>query len=329
MSLIELFYNPYLLSGTIIIVISLFIIFLNLIRSSKRKALVAKYFEGHVSEEVMKKLKNSNGDLGLFGEERVITVIFNDIRSFSELSERWTNKEVLRFINDYYSLVSKILLGNNATIDKFLGDGVMAFWGAPLSTKNQAYSAITSSLEIIEAVEERDELGDIDVGVGISTGPMIVGNLGKGGYTVIGDNVNLASRLESLNKQYGSKILVDENFINKLEQEQLHDSTLKELFYREIDLVRVFGISKKTSLYEIYGYSDSISDKQFKGFNYFAEGLRNYRKQKWERAEGNFRLSHRLLEGDPVSKTFIERCKEYKKVPYHTTWDGHYAFVSK
>ncbi len=216
-------------------------------REKKRtKQTFQYYLDQHVIEQVM----NQPEMLKLGGEKRDLTVLFSDIRGFTSFSEKMAPAEVVQFLNQYFDKMTGIIFRNKGTLDKLIGDAVMCFWGHPIETKDHAVRGVITALEMIQAVEElRGVLvlpggARFEIGIGLNTGPMVVGNMGsqsRFSYTVMGDNVNLGSRLESLNKYYGTKILIS-------------DTTYAEVrdmvFCRELDTIQVKGKSQAVTIYE-------------------------------------------------------------------------------
>ena len=194
-------------------------------------------------------LKNPKG-LSLTGEEKELTVLFCDIRGFTTISEKMNSRELGNFMNHYLSAMSRIIMENKGTVDKFIGDAVMAFWGAPHSEPGHALKAVSTALKLVKELRllqneyKKMNLPEISVGIGINTGIMSVGNFGskeRFDYTVMGDNVNLASRLEGTNKNYGTSILISAST-----RDQIKDAVL----CRYIDKVQVKGRKEPVDLYE-------------------------------------------------------------------------------
>jgi adenylate cyclase len=207
------------------------------------------YLDPHVIAQVMDRPEL----LQLGGEKRELTVLFSDIRGFTSFSEKMAPTEVVNFLNQYFDKMTGLIFRNKGTLDKLIGDAVMCFWGHPLDLKNHALHGVVTALEMVEAVEDlRGVLvlpggARFEIGIGLNTGPMVVGNMGsktRFGYTVMGDNVNLGSRLESLNKYYGTRVIIS-------------DSTFREVQdavrCRELDTIQVKGKSQAVTIYEPLG----------------------------------------------------------------------------
>lgn len=183
-------------------------------------------FSKYVSKDVLEEILKDPAKVKLGGEEKEVTVFFSDIRGFTALSEKTAPKELVRILNKYFTLMTNEVLENSGVLDKYIGDAIMAFWGAPIEDRRQAENALKAALGMLEKLKELNkELksnGDpeINIGIGLYSGPAVVGNIGSDlrfDYTVMGDTVNVASRLESLNKEYKTQIIIGETTKNKLE----------------------------------------------------------------------------------------------------------------
>lgn len=286
--------------------------------SNKQKNNLRKYFEGHIADKNISKLLRNKNKININGEERVITTMFTDIRGFTTLSEKYPNKRIFKILNGYLNIISDIIIENNGTIDKYLGDGTMAFWGAPIFERNQATLALKAAYEIKKAFDKEV----VNIGIGINTGPAILGNVGRENmmsYTAIGDSINLTARLEGLNKMYGTSILLNDSTKKKYLMEQKNRKPVA--FIREIDKVKVYGRNSITTLHELVEFNE-LAKHNLEGYEWFKLGLLNYRKGDWEKAESFFKRSARYLESDTVSKTYIQRCREFAKFPPSGRWDG-------
>jgi len=201
-----------------------------------------------VNKKISEDLLNGT-TLRLSGEQRFISVMFMDIRDFTTLTENMNVNTLIKFLNGYLAFMSNIIIKNGGTIDKYIGDSIMALWNAPVDIKYHAYNSIMAALDIVANMKDfqakNSKLPKIKVGIGISTGPTVVGNIGteaKLNYTVIGDNVNLASRIEGLTKKYRVSILVADTTA-----EECNGS---DLIFREIDTVLVKGRKKPVKIFE-------------------------------------------------------------------------------
>ncbi len=217
----------------------------------REKRHVRQTFSKFVSKSVVDELLKSPEKLKLGGEKKELTVLFSDIRGFTTLSERMTPEELVVKLNHYLQIMTDIVIHYDGTLDKYVGDEIMAFWGAPIPQDNHALLACRAAVEMIERLDEMNRewrgqgLPVLDIGIGINTGPMIVGNVGSNSrmdYTLIGDNVNLGARLEGTNKIYRTHIIISE-----FTYEQVKD----QVVVRELDLIRVKGKEKPVTIYEL------------------------------------------------------------------------------
>jgi len=218
---------------------------------TKEKLWIKKTFSYYLSPEVINELMNNPDKLKLGGERKVLTVMFSDIRGFTSISEQLSPEQISNLLNEYLTVMTKIIFEYNGTVDKFIGDAIMAFWGAPIPQEDHAKKAVLCSIKMIEELLHLQQnwgkrnLPIIDIGIGINTGDMVVGNMGsieRMDYTVIGDNVNLASRLESLTRQYETKIIISE-FTYEIVKDIVKTESLGE--------VKVKGKEKKVKIYSV------------------------------------------------------------------------------
>ena len=203
-------------------------------------------------------------EVSLGGSRKEITVFFSDIRGFTAISETISPEELVTIINEYFNLMSRVILEYKGTIDKYIGDAIMAFWGAPLTLEDHAYYACLTALEqkrkllILQKSWEKRQLPHIDIGIGLNSGYAVVGNMGSSyrmEYTCMGDTVNLASRLEGLNKSYGTSIIISENTYEKVKE---------KVYARELDRIRVKGKMESVTIYELLGLKDDSNFNKLK-----------------------------------------------------------------
>jgi adenylate cyclase len=293
----------------------------NLIVERKGRSL-KKAFSSYVSPDLVKQIEKDPDKLVLGGEQREITILFSDIRGFTTISEGLTPQELVRLLNEYLNPMTRIVLEEKGTLDKFIGDAVMAIFNAPLDLENHPEAACRAALRMLDSLAELNKgfaargMNTIDIGVGINTGLAVVGNMGadiRFDYTAIGDSVNLASRLEGLNKYYGSHILVSEETRNAVKSEQM--------FFREVDRVRVKGKQLPVVMFELMTANTEI-------LPLFEEALALYRTRKFGEAAAKFRSLH-VQFSDGVSALYIARAEEYLASPPPDDWDGVYTAKSK
>jgi len=234
---------------TTFLLILIIVSMLNYVREGRAKRYIQKAFSHYVAPDVVASLLKQPGKLSLSGEQKRLTVLFSDIRNFTSISENMDSETLGRFMNQYLTRMSRIIMDNKGTVDKFIGDAVMAFWGAPKDDPDHAQRAVDTALTMNQELEQLNRefvshgLPQIRIGIGINTGIMSVGNFGsqdRFDYTVMGDNVNLASRLEGVNKTFGTTILVSE---------ATKDAAGARFDFRYIDEVRVKGKEKSVRIY--------------------------------------------------------------------------------
>jgi adenylate cyclase len=281
-----------------------------------------KAFSNYVSADLVARIMKNPDSLKLGGEKREITTLFSDIRGFTSLSEKLSPEDLVQVLNEYLNPMTLIVLEEKGTLDKYIGDAVMALYNAPLDVAGHADHACRSALKMMAKLDELNwsfvERGiqAIDIGIGINTGDAVVGNMGAAmrfDYTAIGDNVNLASRLEGLNKMYGTHIIVSES---------TKRSSGNELPFREIDLVAVKGKQRPVPIYELMVHDDRdlMTD--------FAEALRMYRNREFSPALQMFEDLWTMKQ-DQVSRLYAERCREFIATPPFADWDGVFVAKSK
>lgn len=269
------------------------------------------------------------------GENQVMTVFFSDLEGFTQMSEGMTPDAVVRFLNHYFSFMAEVIRERQGIIDKYIGDAVMAFWGPPFTDeKSHAALCCDAALSQMARLEEfRARLPDIlgtrhglpmvNIRMGIATGEVTVGNIGSEtarGYTVIGDTVNLASRLEQANKFYGTRILV-----NEVTWRLVKD----DLAFREIDSLRVAGKHEPVRVFELLGSIANQTENQQQLMTAFERGLAAYRKQDWDAAETAFRAGLALVPTDLPCQVFLDRITTFRHSPPASDWDGVWTATSK
>jgi len=256
------------------------------------------------------------------GSKENITILFSDIRSFTNISEKLNAENVVEMLNHYFSSMTDSIFSHQGTIDKFIGDAIMAFWGAPIQSSNHADSATLSALDMINRLDVVNEwlkeknLEPISIGIGIHTGDAILGNIGsenKLDYTIIGDNVNLASRIEGLTKQYGTPVLITEDTYNQL---------TVPIPCMTVDLVRVKGKVHPIKIMQPLVVPDQVDPETLVAANDLAKEtdkvFEHYLNQEWQAA---LDLLDRLPK-DTLHETMRSRCLDYQKTPPPDEWDG-------
>jgi len=295
---------------------------------SRTKRQITGLFGQYVPSELVDEMSKNPGSVSMEGESREMTILFSDVRSFTTISEGLDAKELTLLMNEFLTPLSRIVYKHRGTIDKYMGDCIMAFWGAPLPDAAHARNAIIAGLEMLATLKTLQphfkERGwpEIHIGVGINTGRVSVGNMGsevRVAYTVMGDDVNLASRLEGITKQYGVGIVVGENTKN----------AVTDFVYRELDQVRVKGKDKPVTIYEPIGVAGEVDKALQDEIKLFHEFRRLYLKQNWEQAELQLMNLQRMSPDTALYGIYAERIAYFRNNPPPADWDGVFVFQTK
>ena len=301
---------------------------LNFLRAQQGKEQIKSIFDQYVPPAHIQAMLEEPNSINLEGEKREITVLFADIRSFTAISESLSAEKLKIFLNEYFSPITKIIFEHQGTIDKYVGDMVMAFWNAPLQVKAHPQLAVECSLKMLEEVKrlstqlQARELPAFKIGIGLNTGEMNVGDMGseyRRAYTVLGDAVNLGSRLESLTKFYGVGLLISET---------THQQC-PAILCRPIDNVKVKGKRVAVSIYEPLDKVSSCNEQVIAELQLHRRALQYYLGQQWDDAEALFRQLKTEFADRKVYQIFLQRIAEFKVSPPGENWDGSYAHQSK
>ena len=299
--------------------------------TEREKRELRKVFSKYVSPDVLEEILKRPEEVRLGGEEKEATIFFSDVRGFTTLSEKLTPTELTQFLNRYFTKMTTIALERKGVVDKYIGDAIMAFWGAPLQNPHHTLDAILASLDMIDALHEfnaesvREGGLSIDIGIGLNSGSVVAGNMGSDqrfDYTVMGDAVNLASRLEGQTKTYGVHILTSEFTLRLVSREKLEEYNI---LAREIDRVRVKGKTKPVVVYEVVerGRVQQVQ-KIMADFNRVRDF---YYTGKWQEC---IALGRKILvhEKDGPTAVLVERAEHFLHEPPHE-WQGVYELKTK
>ena len=290
---------------------------------------ISKMFGEYVPPEVVAEMADKGGQISMEGESREMTVLFSDVRNFTTISENLEAKELARMMNAYLSKQTAVVQKYRGTIDKYIGDAIMAFWGAPLADKQHVMNATLAAMEMHKAVRELDADFEksgwpkLNIGVGLNTGKMNVGNMGsefRRAYTVMGDSVNLGARLEGLTKEYGVNLLISEFTRNGLPSEWA---------FREVDSVEVKGKSEPVAIYEPMGPKDALDPAVRQDLARHRGVMKLYRAQKWDEAEQEFFNLKTGANPHPIYDVFLGRILHWRENPPPKNWDGTWKFTHK
>ncbi len=302
----------------------------NFATEGRSKRQIQKIFGQFVNPHVVKQLSADPELVELGGEEVEASVLFSDIEGFTQISETKKPKELVAFLNYYFSAASDIFLKHDGTIDKFIGDAVMVQFGLPLKNPDHRLFAVNAAYEFSRLVavmtKEAAAKGEpvFSTRIGINSGPMVAGYIGgrsKKEYTVIGDTVNLASRLEGVNKYYGTSILISESTATA----QVTDKYL----LRAIDFMKVKGKNLPIKIFEVVCPAAEATDETLRFVRTFEEGVLLYRSKQWKQAIDLFRTVQQMNELDAATSMYVRRCEEYMTHPPDDEWDGVYVMTSK
>lgn len=296
------------------------------ITSEKRvKSTMARYMTREIAEQLMEA-----GEDALGGRSQTATVLFSDIRRFTSISEKLGPRDTVAMLNEYFTEMIEVIFKNKGILDKYIGDAIMAVFGTPFPTPDDTDNAIIVANRMIEVLRElnlrRRSEGNIpiDIGIGLSTGDLISGNIGslkRMDYTVIGDTVNLAARLESATKYYGVPVLASEYTVAGSNGQHQ---------FRELDLIVVKGKTEPVAVYEALGHHNAETFVNMQAtLAAFEQGLKNYRNRAWDRAIADFGGALELRPDDGPSTLYLERCEFYRDMPPPSDWRGVWEMIAK
>ncbi len=297
----------------------------------KEKKKVKGAFQHYLSPEVIEQVLDNPEQLSLGGQRKDLTVFFSDVRGFTTISETLTPEKLSELMNEYFTPMTSIVLRSKGVLDKYIGDAIMAFWGAPLELENHADIAAQASIDMLYALDKlraefkQKGMPDIDIGIGLNSGPMSVGNMGSGErftYTVMGDSVNLGSRLEGLTKEYGIKIMISEFTYARM--------TKAKFFTRDLDDIRVKGKNEPVKVYQLMRpdfFPDAEMIREF--IAHFEKGRIAYKNQNWEEANRAFEKCLNMRPDDKATELYLDRIAHYREESPGQSWDGVYTFKHK
>ncbi len=295
---------------------------------SRSKRQLAQSFGQYIPPELVDEMVETSAEFSMEGESREMTVLFSDVRGFTTLSEGLDPKELTQLMNALLTPMTRVIHKNRGTIDKYMGDAIMAFWGAPLNDPEHPRHALYAAFEMIKELKTMQQefkakgWPPVNIGVGLNTGMMNVGNMGsefRVAYTVLGDAVNLGSRLEGLTKAYGVNIIVSEST----------KSAVDEFVYRELDLVRVKGKHEPVAIFEPIGHKNDVSKDVTSELARYKQALIAFRKQDWDKAEMEFFNLSRSYPDRLLYQEYQNRIANYRQAPPGDDWDGVYTHTSK
>lgn len=298
------------------------------VTEEREKKKVRGAFQYYLTASVINEILKDPSKLKLGGDKKNLSVMFSDIRGFTSISEKLTPEELVHLLNEYLTAMTDVVFKYDGLLDKYIGDAIMAVFGAPLDQPDHALRACRTAIDMMSELRRLREKWaaegrpDVNIGVGVNTGDMVVGNMGslmRFDYTVMGDSVNLASRLEGTNKEYKTNVIISEF---------THEQIKEELFCRELDAVQVKGKKLPVRIFELLGYrSESAQWQKFVGR--FEAGLAKYRAGLWDEAIADFRSVLEVRPEDYPALLYIERCEALKEHPPEGEWDGVFTMTTK
>ena len=309
--------------------------FNRMIERLRQNQRIRETFGRYIDPRIADRLLGETAGAAAEGQRRVMTVLFCDMKGFTALSEGFTPQGLVKIMNRYLSTMSEPIHAHRGVIDKYIGDGIMAYWGPPfIEDTDQAQCACSAAIDMISRLtglrKELPELlgvrtipADCDLRIGIATGETLVGSIGSEymmSFTVMGDTVNLASRLETANKAYGSRCLISEATANMC---------AADFELREIDRVVVVGQSQPQTVYDVMGRNDALTPQQTLLRERYAAGLAAYRAQRWDEARAAFTEALKAASDDGPSISLLARVADFERNPPPENWDGSWRMESK
>jgi adenylate cyclase len=294
---------------------------------SRRKRRLQGFFGQYVPPDVVSELDADDAQISLEGESREMSVLFSDVRGFTTLSEGLSPRELTAMMNELLTPLTAVIQSQRGTIDKYMGDAIMAFWGAPLHDAQHARHAVLAAMGMVQRLDAiREDFArrgwpPVHVGVGVSSGLMNVGNMGsqfRMAYTVLGDTVNLGSRLEGLTKQYGVDILISAPTA----------AAMSDIVCREVDRVRVKGKNEPVAIFEPLGLASELTETQRLRIERFEQALSAYRARDFAKAQDMLR-ELAAVQPEKLLDVYLERIAQFQLTPPPPDWDGVYVFTSK
>jgi adenylate cyclase len=300
-----------------------------MVREESEKRKVRKTFSQYLAPGVIELMeKDPEKYLSMGGEMKELTILFSDIRGFTTISEKLTPNELVQLLNEYFGQMTEILFATNGTLDKFIGDAIMAFWGSPVPQEDHAFLSCSCALQMVSGLAQLNQKlrqagrPPIGIGIGLNTGLVNVGNMGserRRSWTVMGDNVNLASRLEGITKEYHVQLIISE---------ATYRHVSSQFVCRELDKIRVKGKTLPVTIYELMDVETNRAEHQSL-LEAFDRAMQEYRKQNWERAAELFAEVLSGFPDDGPTQVFLERAVEFSENAPEGEWDGVYVMKTK
>jgi adenylate cyclase len=318
----------FLIPVFLVILIALLNIIYGYLFESKRREHLKQMFGQYVPEKHIDEMLRAHSSFALHGEDREMSVLFADIRDFTHISENMSASELVDLLNTYFTPMTEIIFKYRGTIDKYVGDLLMAFWGAPLKDKSHSAHAIRAALAMQTKLTDlnrklvHDNWPAIKIGIGINSGMMVVGDMGSRfrlNYTVLGDAVNLASRIEGLTKFYDVGIIVTETTA----------ANQTKFVFRKLDKVKVKGKNEITTIFEVIGLQSDMTGELQTELMLYDHALAAYFAKEWTAAHQMFSELQKIYPDRKLYTIYLDRIQEFQRTPPPDDWDGAYEHVSK
>ncbi len=319
---------PLVSSLFMIAVLSVFNMAYGFFVESRGKRMLTSLFGQYVPPELVDEMAKDPGAYTLAGESKEMTVLFADVRGFTTISEGLAPAQLTQLMNEFLTPMTQVIHRHRGTIDKYMGDAIMAFWGAPVFDGQHARHALLAAMDMIadlDALQDQFKARGwppIKIGVGLNSGEMTVGNMGSEfrlAYTVMGDTVNLGSRLEGLTKEYGVQIIVSE----------YTRAAVPDFLFLELDRVRVKGKDRPIAIYQPICLVSQCKETDMEELNLYGAALRLYREQNWLAAENFFVDLQRRFPGKHLYRLYAKRIEFFREHSPGTDWDGSFVFTTK
>ncbi len=324
--------HGYVLNVASPVLMVLLLYFLNMaygfFMEARSRRLITGLFGTYVPKELVAQMSRNPEEYSMRGESRQMTVLFSDVRDFTSISEGLTPEGLKDMMNAYLTAMTEVIQEQRGTIDKYIGDAIMAFWGAPLTDAEHAVHALEAALSMQKRIRGLDPefvkrgWPVLHIGVGLNCGEMNVGDMGsrfRRAYTVMGDSVNLASRLEGLTKEYGVGILVSEGIV----------SAAQGFAYREVDKVVVKGRTEGVAIFEPLGKVGELGESALQEVDRFHKFLEFYRKQRWDEAENVLKTLSYAAPDTRLYKMYLKRVAHFRQNTPGPAWNGTWVFTTK
>lgn len=294
------------------------------------KSTMYRYMTQELAEQLL-----ASGETKMGGDRKEVSVLFSDIRSYTTITESMEAEEVVAMLNEYFESMVDAVFQHKGTLDKYIGDAIMAVFGSPLPLEDHGWMAVQTAIDmrhrLVEFNQKRREAGkrEISIGIGLHSDEVISGNIGSSRrmeFTAIGDGVNLGSRLEGATKQYGCDILISEN--------TYHECGPERVWVRELDFIKVKGKTKPVSVYELVGVREGnlareIPDTKLQVLEHYQKGREHYLSRKFAQAMGQFGMVLEIDNTDKAAALQLSRCQHYLTTPPGDEWDGSFTMTSK